>query len=208
MTYVKICGITNLEDALLSDSSGADALGFNFYRQSPRFIEPFTAAAIIEQLSEKVVKVGVFVNESIEGILDTASACRIDAIQLHGNEGPEFVSELRGRTKAMIIKAVRIASASDLLQFNGLNSDAVLVDVYDPHMYGGTGKIADWDAAAELRQLVERLYLAGGLGPDNVADAIRKVRPYAVDAASGLESEKGKKDPDKVVAFITNARNA
>ena len=208
MTYVKICGITNLEDALLSASAGADALGFNFYRQSPRYIDPVDAGAIIERLSEKVAKVGVFVNESIDGILETVSTGGIDAIQLHGDEGPEFVSELRGRTKAMIIKAVRAPSTSDLLQLDGLNVDAVLVDVYDQEMYGGTGKIADWDAAAELRGLFERLYLAGGLGPDNVAAAIRRVRPYAVDAASGLESEKGKKDPDKVVAFIRNARNA
>lgn len=208
MTRTKICGITNFEDAKLSASAGADSIGFNFYVMSPRFIDPSAAGTIIEKLPAGISTVGVFVNESIDGILNAVCRAGIDTIQLHGDEEPEFVSELRGRTNLMIMKAVRLASDSDRSRLSSYAADALLVDVYDPQNYGGTGKVADWNAAAEIREKFGCVYLAGGLNPENVGEAIRKVRPYAVDAASGLESSKGKKDPEKVAAFIRNAKNA
>jgi phosphoribosylanthranilate isomerase len=208
MTRVKICGITNLKDARFAAAAGADELGFNFYRNSPRFIEPALAGTIIEDLSEKILKVGVFVNEPIAGIIETVSAAGIDAIQLHGDEGPEFVSDLRSETNLKIIKAVRVKPGFDHLCLSSYAADAILIDVFDPLNYGGTGKVVDWDAAAAIAKSIGHLYLAGGLNHENVCEAIRKVRPYAVDAASGLEREKGKKDPDKVAAFIRNAGNA
>jgi phosphoribosylanthranilate isomerase len=206
MTRVKICGITNQDDALLSVQFGADALGFNFYRNSPRNIQPETAAEIIDKLPDSVMKVGVFVDESVENIVTIANVAGLGSIQLHGDETPEFIDDLRSKTNLEIIKAFRVSgdfSPRDVLRYD---VDAILLDAYSPDEHGGTGKTFDWNTAKLFN--CRSLYLAGGLSPENVADAIRTVRPFAVDACSCLEAGKGVKDPEKLRRFIENAKNA
>lgn len=202
MAKVKICGITNLEDALLSAEFGADALGFNFYAKSPRYISPEKAREIIEQLSADVLKVGVFVNETREKILEIAETAKLDAIQLHGDETPEFVRQLKAETNLEIIKAFRVSEnfrAEDVLQYK---SDAVLLDAFSTKDYGGTGESFDWRIARKVREIVPKMYLAGGLSAENVFFAIANVEPFAVDACSLLEKSKGVKDSEKVRDFI------
>ncbi len=202
MTKVKICGITNLNDALLSAKFGADALGFNFYKKSPRFISPEKAREIIERLPPEILKVGVFVNESLDKICETAETVKLDAIQLHGEETPEFSRELKAKTNLEIIKALRVSEnfrAEDVLQYE---VDAVLLDAYSTKEHGGTGETFDWEMAKKVQEIVSKLYLAGGLSAENVAEAVTKVKPFAVDACSLLEREKGLKDSAKVRDFI------
>lgn len=202
MTLVKICGITNLEDALMAVEAGADALGFNFYRPSPRYISPEDAGEIIKRLPEELLKVGVFVNESPETVREIAQATGITALQLHGDESPEYCS---GFGDWYIIK---VLSQKDLS--NGAAGDydvtAVMIDAGDKSTRGGTGRVVDWSVAANHRNLVPKLFLAGGLSPSNIAEAIHSVRPYAVDACSLLEQAPGKKNHELVRAFIRNAR--
>ncbi len=202
MTKVKICGITNLEDALVSAKFGADALGFNFYAKSPRYIAPKKAREIIEHLPENILKVGVFVNESLEKIVEIASIAKLDALQLHGEETPEFARALKAQTNLEIIKAFRVSpefKPEDVLPFA---TGAILLDAYNPKEHGGTGETFDWKIAFKVNQLVPKLYLAGGLDSKNVDNAIRRVQPFSVDSCSLLEEEKGKKDKKKVVQFI------
>ncbi len=206
MTKVKICGITNLEDALLSAKFGADALGFNFYEKSPRYIAPEKAREIIEQLPEKILKVGVFVNESLDKIVEIAKVAKLDALQLHGEETPEFARELKAKTNLEIIKAFRVSpdfAPEDVLQYE---TDAILLDAYSRHEHGGTGETFDWKIAFKVRQLIPKLYLAGGLASDNIKTAIRRVQPFSVDTCSLLEKEKGKKDKFKVSSFILSVK--
>jgi phosphoribosylanthranilate isomerase len=206
MTKVKICGITNLEDALLSAKFGADALGFNFYEKSPRYITPEKAREIIEQLPAEVLKVGVFVNESLEKILEIAQTAKLDALQLHGEETPGFAKELKAKTNLEIIKAFRVSpefKPEDVLQYE---VDAVLLDAYSPKEHGGTGETFDWEIAKKVREIFPKMYLAGGLSHENIAGAIFEVRPFAVDACSLLESEKGLKDLQSIKDFITQAK--
>jgi phosphoribosylanthranilate isomerase len=204
MTKVKICGITNLEDALLSAKFGADALGFNFYEKSPRYIAPEKAREIIEQLSEEITKVGVFVNESLDKIIEVARIANLDALQLHGEETPEFVCELKAKTNLEIIKAFRVSpefKPEDVLRYE---VDAVLLDAYSPKEHGGTGETFDWEIAKKVQEIFPKMYLAGGLHQDNVANAIFEVKPFAIDACSCLEIEKGKKDKPVLINFICN----
>lgn len=203
MTKVKICGITNLEDALLSAKFGADALGFNFYEKSPRHISPESAREIIDQLPDGVLKVGVFVNEGLDNIVEIAHKTKLNAIQLHGEESPEFTNELKAKTGLDMIKAFRVLKEFDVENTKKYDVDAILLDAYSPNEYGGTGETFDWEVA---KRIEAKLYLAGGLSPENVADAIRAVRPYAVDACSCLERSKGVKDRDKLERFIENAK--
>jgi phosphoribosylanthranilate isomerase len=207
MTKVKICGITNLEDALLSAKFGADALGFNFYPKSPRYISPEKAREIIEQLPKKVLKVGVFVNESLEKISEIASIAKLDAIQLHGKETPKLVRELKAKTNLEIIKAFRVSpefKPEDVLQYE---VDAILLDAYSANEYGGTGETFDWKIAKKVREIFPKMYLAGGLRHENIRRAIRAVEPFSVDACSGVEVEKCKKDNVKLINFVTKAKN-
>ena len=204
MTKVKICGITNLEDALLAVKFGADALGFNFYEKSPRYIRPEKAREIIDQLPENILKVGVFVNEEMNKVVDIAGAAGLDAVQLHGEETPEFAAELKIKSGLEIIKAFRVSpdfKPGDILKYK---VDAVLLDAYSPNEHGGTGETFDWTMA---RKIGSKMYLAGGLSPENIAEAIAAVRPYAVDACSRLEITKGVKDQDKVKRFIENVKS-
>jgi phosphoribosylanthranilate isomerase len=205
---VKICGITNLEDAMVAIEAGADELGFNFYEKSPRYISPDEARKIVEDLPGTVIKIGVFVNEDMERILEIADKVRLDAIQLHGNESHKFVSQLRGSTKKEIIKAVRSDEGLDLGDIIDFDAHAIMVDSSSEGKFGGTGQLADWDFAKGVWTTPVAVYLAGGLSDTNVAEAVRYVTPYAVDACSRLESSPGKKDPTKVAAFIKAAKEA
>lgn len=204
--FIKVCGITNLEDALAAVEAGADALGFNFYRQSPRYIAPDVARRITEQLPSTVMKVGVFVNESepdeIARIMDSAG---LTAVQLHGDESPEYCSQLRDR---FTIKAVRARDDFEPQVVREYETDAILLDAYANGARGGTGRVVDWEVARRVRELVPQLFLAGGLSPENVAEAIAAVDPYAVDACSSLESAPGRKDTKRVNAFVAAARRA
>ncbi|MDI1243462.1 MAG: phosphoribosylanthranilate isomerase [bacterium] len=208
MTFVKICGITNLEDASLAVDLGADMIGFNFYRGSKRYVSPKGTASIVEGLTEGITKVGVFVNATIGDILFATKLAHLDSVQLHGNESPQFVAELRDRVETKIIKAIRVRSLSEISSLTGFRVDAILLDTYSATDFGGTGETFDWQIARAGREKVDQLILAGGLSLENVAEAIRIVRPYAVDVASGVESSPRKKDPKKLEAFIRNAKNA
>lgn len=202
MTKVKICGITNSEDALLSAQFGADALGFNFYAKSPRYIAPEKAREIAEQLPPEVLKVGVFVNESLEKIIETAEIAKLGAIQLHGEETPEFVREIKAKTKLEIIKAFRVSPEFEPEDVLRCEADAILLDAYSPKEHGGTGETFDWKIAGKVREIFPKMYLAGGLSAENVAEAIENVQPFAVDACSCLEIRKGFKDAQKLKDFI------
>ena len=203
MTKVKICGITNLEDARHSIACGADALGFNFYDKSPRYISTDMAKRIIEQLPDTIEIVGVFVNEKTDRIVEIADAAKLDMIQLHGDETPEFTSVVAVKTGLPVIKAFRVSpdfTVNDLVDYE---TDAILLDAFSTDQHGGTGKVFNWNVAREVSESGRKLYLAGGLSAANITDAVTAVRPYAVDACSLLESEPGRKDHDKVAAFVT-----
>lgn len=210
MTKVKICGITKLEDAKLVLDRGADELGFNFYRESKRYISPGNARDIIDRLPSTSRSIGVFVNEDVEELISIAALLGLDGIQLHGDEDMAYVSRLQSHTERFIIKSFRVTQdflVSDVL---GWPSDFALFDTHSTDQYGGTGATFNWNRfGSEIHLSFPRTaYLAGGLNPENVAEAIRIVRPYAVDVASGVESSPGEKDPKKVEAFIRNAKNA
>jgi phosphoribosylanthranilate isomerase len=204
---VKICGITNLDDAVDAAEAGADALGFNFYAKSPRFVSLARAAGIIKKIPPFVSRVGVFVNPSQAEMERALASTRLDWLQFHGDEDFDFVSRFPAD---MVIKALRVGHKKDLkalLPFAG--SAAFLLDAQSPGAYGGTGKSFAWDIALEAKKRYQRpLILAGGLTADNVAEAVKKVRPWAVDVASGVESAPGKKDRDKVRRFIAAAKAA
>lgn len=195
MVKVKICGITNYKDALAACRSGADALGFVFAK-SPRRITPEKAKRIIKKLPSRVLTVGVFVDEKKDKVLRIARDCRLGCIQLHGNESPGYCKALKKCYR--IIKAFRVNGRQNLRKLKGYDVDAFLIDSFD------------WAMAVEAKRLVKRaripVILAGGLGPANIKDAVKKVRPYAVDASSGLESSPGRKDRGLVKKFIERAR--
>jgi phosphoribosylanthranilate isomerase len=206
MTKVKICGITNLEDALLSAKFGADALGFNFYEKSPRFVSPEKAREIIEQLPQGILKVGVFVNESLDKIIEVAAIAKLDALQLHGEETPEFARELKAKTNLEIIKAFRVSpefKPEDVLQYK---TDAILLDAYNPQEHGGTGETFDWEIAKKVQHIFPKMYLAGGLSIKNVTQAINEVCPFGVDACSSVEERKGYKDNYKTIWLIRKVK--
>jgi phosphoribosylanthranilate isomerase len=204
MVRVKICGITNLEDARAAVRAGADALGFNFYRRSPRFIEPETARRIIQELPAAVLTVGVFVNEGgPEAVARIADRACVAAVQLHGDESPRYCRALKDR---FVIKALRVRDDFEPESAAHYETDAILLDAFVESARGGTGRVVDWSLARRTRELVPKLFLAGGLSPENVASAIQAVEPYAVDACSRLESAPGRKDASRLRAFIAAAR--
>lgn len=205
MTLVKICGITNLDDALAAVAAGADALGFNFYPRSPRYITAEKAQAIIERLPAEVLTVGVFVNEALAAVEKTASVAGISALQLHGNELPEYCKALKGR---YLIKV--FATGGEFKPETVLDYDvrAIMLDAFDKETFGGTGKLGNWSIARKTRELFPKLFLAGGLSAENVAEAIDRVKPYAVDACSLLERAPGQKDHARVRAFVAAVRAA
>ena len=201
---IKICGITNIDDAMAAVDYGSDALGFVFFNQSPRYITYQKAAAIIGKLPPCITTVGVFVNEDPEQIEKSVTITGIDVVQLHGNESPDKIVSSR-----RIIKAIRVKSLESLDPLIYLKDwvSAFLLDTYTPDIFGGTGQIFNWDIAVEATQF-GRIILAGGLTPDNIAEAVRWVKPYGIDVSSGVESEKGKKDYNKLKLFIERARGA
>lgn len=204
---VKICGLTNAEDARAAADLGADALGFIFYPKSPRYLTPAAAAAIIRELPPFVVKVGVFVDESAERIVQIARDAGIDSIQLHGNESPGLCEALR-REHFNVVKAFRIQDQSSLAQVQSYRVSACLLDSYVPGQLGGTGARFNWDLAIQTKSFGVPMILAGGLDPENIADAVSKVAPYGVDVSSGVESAPGRKDLAKVRDFIIRAKQA
>ena len=201
MVRVKICGITNLADALCAVEAGADALGFVFAK-SPRRVEPEAARGIIARLPPFVQAVGVFLNQTVSEVARTRDFCGLNWVQLHGGESEEQAGEL----KPKVIKALPARPGLDVdsVGYNGL---PILLDAWSEKAAGGTGKVCDWQAARELAR--KRLViLAGGLGPENIKQAVETVRPYAVDASSRLEREPGRKDHDKIREFIARAKRA
>lgn len=210
MTVVKICGITNIEDAVNAAEAGADVLGFNFYQLSPRYVEPNTVRAIMREVRgifPEILAAGVFVNAESSRVQDMVTSSGIDIVQLHGDEDLEYVSRLRQGPALPIIKAFRVGDCFSTSVLDEFDVDAILFDGFSPNEFGGTGTRTDWPIAASVVKTGRRMYLAGGLSADNVAEAIRTVRPYAVDACSLLESSKGRKDPEKVRRFIENVKN-
>ena len=204
MTFVKICGITNLEDALASVAAGADALGFNFYKPSPRYIAPQNAREIIDQLPDSVLTVGVFVNEELESVRSIAAQAGLRALQQHGDESREYCRQLAA--DHYVIKTFTVAGSFDPQLPQTYEVEAIMLDTRDNHLRGGTGRVFDWSVAQQLRPLFPKLYLAGGLSPENVAEAVTTVRPYAVDACSSLELKPGIKSRERVSVFIEAVR--
>jgi len=205
---VKICGITNLEDALLAAELGADKLGFNFYENSSRFVNPLLVAKIADRLPADVGRIGVFVNEQIERIAEIAEVAKLDGIQLHGTETPQFASRLMRRTRLTVIKAFQVSRGFTATDVNDYDVDAILLDTYRKDGFGGSGEVFDWKVAIQVKQLKSKMYLAGGLSESNVSKAIADVGPYCVDACSRLESAPGKKDEVKLRHFLRNAGKA
>jgi phosphoribosylanthranilate isomerase len=199
MVRIKICGITNLEDALLATHLGAPALGFNFYTKSPRSVPPEVAKEIIRQLPPLVLSVGVFVDEEAALVREIAARVGLDWLQLHGQEPPEYCRGLGRR----VIKSFRIQDESSLEALGRYQGavQAFLLDTYKPGLPGGTGETFDWHLARQA-QPYGPIILAGGLNPQNVAEAIKTAQPQAVDVASGVEARPGKKDPEKLRAFM------
>lgn len=202
MVKVKICGITNIEDALSAVDYGADALGFIFFDKSPRYVTPERAREIISYLPPFITTAGVFVNETKEKMLDIIKFAGIDILQLHGEEPPEYCGIWH-----RVVKAFRVRNFTDLKPLEKYRCSAFLLDAYSPESFGGTGQIFNWDIAVEAKRF-GRIILSGGLNPDNIVRAVRYVRPYAVDVSSGIEEEKGKKDLKKMKAFIEKAKAA
>ena len=198
MTQVKICGITNKEDALFAAGCGAAALGFIFYPPSPRYIKPVDARKIISVLSDELVKVGVFVNEKSEEIKRVMKYCALDMIQLHGDESPEFC---RAFPASRVIKAVELKNDDDLNRALDYDVAALLVDSRHAGLYGGTGKKANWKLACRTKNK-KPLILSGGLNEGNIAEALQMVAPAALDINSGIESEPGKKDHAKLARIF------
>lgn len=207
MVRIKICGITNEKDALWAVNLGADYIGFNFYKNSPRKISPKLAAQIIGKLPSFTQPVGVFVNEEMKAVKRIAEKCRLNLVQLHGQETPEYCRDLQVQSPRLkIIKAFRIRDKENLEGMEKYSVDYYLLDSYVPGIEGGTGEIFNWDLAVEAKQFGKPVFLAGGLTPDNVTQAIEKVNPYGVDVASGVERTPRRKDYDLMREFITRIR--
>jgi len=198
MPELKICGITNLEDACYVAECGADALGFIFYAYSPRYVAPERAKEIIEKIPHGITKVGVFVNHDVLEVKRTAEFCGLDLIQLHGDESPRYCRQFRS---SVLIKGFSPREEGDLRKLRSYRARAILVDACDPTRYGGTGKRSDWRLAVKVKE-THRLILAGGLHVDNIREAIEIVSPHAVDINSGVESSPGRKDHGKVRSII------
>jgi phosphoribosylanthranilate isomerase len=201
ITKVKICGITNYEDAVAAMDMGADLLGFNFYKKSPRYIEPEKAADIVNQLPGFIDIAGVFVNASIEKIHDTKQICPLNWVQLHGDEDPQFCNSLRSYD-VKTMKAIRVKDQSDVESANNFFTDAILLDAFNPDKYGGAGVTFDWNIIGHIDK---RVFLAGGINPDNAASAV-KLGVYGIDVCSGIESKPGKKDHQKMKQLFDNIR--
>jgi phosphoribosylanthranilate isomerase len=201
---VKICGMTNEADTAAAAEAGADALGFVFYEPSPRHIQVGAAAALIRRLPPFVTKVGVFVNPPEELVHRAMGECGLNLLQFHGDEPPDFCLQFG----VMTMKAFRVRDAASLDALASYPTDAWLLDAYAPDKPGGTGERFNWELARAAQDHGRPIFLAGGLTPENVAEAVRQVRPYGVDVSSGVEAAPGRKDPARVRAFIRAAKQA
>jgi len=201
--FVKICGVTNAEDATCAVESGADAIGFNFYPSSKRFIVPEKAREISEGLDASILRVGVFVNPAREYVVATIRQVGLNAIQFSGNETPDDVSGYQLK----VFKAIHITGVESLAAMKLYGVDAFLLDTHRDGDFGGTGETFDWDVARKAKQF-GKVIMAGGLTPQNVSAAVRLVRPYGVDVSSGVEARPGIKDNKKIADFIRRAREA
>ncbi len=217
---VKICGVTNPDDAAMAAELGADMVGLNFYPPSPRYIEPAHAATVSRYLhdefgEQRPVIVGVFANSTASHIEEVMAAAHLDFVQLSGDESDELLHELRGRGYKAIRPPNKVLALDDAAYYSKEFIDderipSLLLDAYHPKLYGGTGEQASTDVVLAVKAQVPRLMLAGGLKPDNVAERVRQTRPWGVDVASGVEppDEPGVKDPYRVEAFINAAKQA
>ena len=201
MVKVKICGITNLEDALAAADAGADALGFVFYPESPRFIDPGKARAIIARLPAFITSVGVFVDESEDLIRRIIREGGVQVLQFHGSESPILCTRFREK----VVKAIRIKDEESIREMQMYDVDTFLLDTMVEGIRGGTGKTFNWKYA-EMAKEHGRIILSGGLNASNVGEAIRRVRPYGVDVSSGVEISPGKKDHNKIMEFVREAK--
>jgi len=202
ITKVKICGITNYEDAVAAMDMGADLLGFNFYSKSPRYIEPAKAAEIIKRLPAFIDVSGVFVNSTLEEIREIAGLCQLDWIQLHGDETTDFCKWL-AYDSVKTMKALRVKDVADLQRVDNYFTDAVLLDTYNTERYGGTGLTFDWNI---IGHVAKRVFLAGGITPENAAIAVG-LGVYGIDVCSGVEASPGKKDHGKMKALFDSIRH-
>jgi len=201
---VKICGITSVADGQMAAEAGADMIGLMFYEQSPRHITLPQAVEISRALSPYVLRVGVFVNPDEELVLRAISECGLNLLQFHGDEPSDFCTQFG----VFSVKALRVRDAETIEALGNYDTSAFLLDAYSKSGLGGTGEKFNWDLAIEAQKYNKPIFLAGGLTPENVAEAVKKVRPFAVDVSSGVESAPGKKDPAKVRAFIEAAKKA
>ena len=203
-TKVKVCGVTRRDDALLAADLGAAAVGFVFWTRSPRYVDPEDAAAIARELPADVAPVGVFVDPTVDEVQRIAARVGLAAVQLHGDESPTLCDGLPYR----VLKAVPVAGEGTCAAADRLPSRiTVLLDARDPVRRGGTGRTVDWEVAAEVAAR-RRVFLAGGLCPENVAEALRTVRPYGLDVSSGIEARPGRKDAGRLRDFFEEVARA
>ena len=198
---VKICGMTNLKDVKVAVDGGVDAVGFIFYKKSPRSVTMQAVRKIVLELPPFVDSVGVFVNETAEQINKIADRCNLDRVQLHGNESPTFCKKIRRR----VIKAIRVKDIQSLKKLSDYPVSSFLLDTFSEDQYGGTGKVFDWNLAYPAKRYGP-IILAGGLTPNNVRQVIQRIQPYGVDVCSGVESQPGIKDHKKMKAFLKNVK--
>lgn len=203
MTKIKICGITNKEDAIEASRLGVDLLGFIFYSRTKRYVEPKAVMDIVSELPRSVAKVGVFVDEPPEKVLDIAESCSLDVLQFHGDEGADYCARFKNSYK--VIKAFRIRDRDSLKGVNDYETDFYLLDTYSDKSRGGTGKGFD-HKMIEGFEFLKPVILSGGLTPANVAAAIQNIAPYGVDVSSGVEKSPGKKDHELMKKFVENTR--
>jgi phosphoribosylanthranilate isomerase len=203
-TQVKICGVTNVADAQAAAGAGADMIGLNFYEKSPRHVALVTAREIAHALPPFVQRVGVFVNPAEDLVMRAIAECGLNLLQFHGDEPSDFCTQFG----LMSMKAIRVRDEASLQALAEFQTDAILLDAHAHSGPGGTGEKFNWDLAVEAQKSGKPIFLAGGLTPENVGEAVRKVRPFAVDVSSGVESMPGKKDAAKVRAFVQAVRQA
>ncbi|MFA6468380.1 MAG: phosphoribosylanthranilate isomerase [Bacteroidota bacterium] len=200
--FIKICGITNYEDAVRAIDAGATAIGFNFYKQSKRYIPPTAAKEIAEKIRGKISIVGLFVNEDPAAVRSAGALVKLTYCQFHGDEDPEYVNQFSNA-----IKTFRVNNSLKDVYFDDYHAAAFLLDAYDEKEYGGTGKNFNWLLAREANEF-GKIIIAGGLTEGNVREAVETVRPWGVDVSSGVESGPGKKDKEKMRLFVENARQS
>ena len=201
---VKICGITSEADALAAAEAGADAIGLMFYEGSPRHVTLEQAKAISAALPQHVMRVGVFVNAEEAFVHQALTECMLNILQFHGDETPEECS----RYPVMTLKAFRVQGEETLTELEAFPSAGYLLDAYVKDALGGTGATFNWDLAVRAQEFGKPIFLAGGLTPENVAEAVRKVQPFGVDASSGVEIEPGRKDAEQMRTFVAEAKGA